>query len=90
MPRSLAEIRARAAKHEEEILAMRWFTPAQLAARWGYKSPTTVYAIPLAELRYKEFGSGEKLKRRRYREDWVIAYEESQPGGVPTETPAVA
>lgn len=32
MPRSLAEIRARAQTHEEELLSYRWFTPAALAA----------------------------------------------------------
>jgi hypothetical protein len=75
MPRSLAEIRRRAKEHEEEIVSPTWYTPLQLAARWGI-GRSSVYEIPFEQLRYKEFGQGKKLKRRRYREDWVLAYEE--------------
>lgn len=72
----LAAIRERRLRHEEEMLSVHWFTPAILAARWGV-SETTVREIPLDELRYKEFGSGKQLKRRRYHPDWVAAYEAS-------------
>lgn len=77
---TLAELRARAREHDDEIESRRWFTPAELAERWRV-SETTVRAIPRAQLFYKEFGAGTKLKRRRYREDWVQTYEESQPAG---------
>jgi hypothetical protein len=73
---TLAEIRARAREHDEEIASLYWFTPAELAERWRL-SETTIRAIPATELRYKEFGAGAgKKMRRRYREDWVTAYEE--------------
>lgn len=74
MPRSLAEIRARARAHEEEIESLRWFTPEQLKQRWGFRSVSTIYAIPVAQLRYKPFGIGPR-PRRRYRQDWVEAFE---------------
>jgi hypothetical protein len=73
---TLAEMRARAREHDEEIASLYWFTPAELAERWRL-SETTIRAIPATELRYKEFGAGAgKKMRRRYREDWVTAYEE--------------
>lgn len=50
-----------------------WLGVTQLAKRW-HIAPTTVRAIPFQELPYKTFG---KSGRRRYREDWVKAYEES-------------
>jgi len=75
---TLAEIRSRAKQHEEAILSLGWFTPAELKDRWRFKSLSSIYAIPIEQLRYKEFGTGAK-KRRRYREDWVIAYEEATP-----------
>lgn len=71
-PRAL--IRERATRHEEEIDSVRWLTVAELAARWRI-SENTVRAIPVDELHYKEFGSGERKKRRRFRADWVEAYE---------------
>lgn len=77
MTSSLTEIRARARKHEEEIASVRWFKVSDLAARWGI-SETLVRGIPIEELRYKEFGSpGAKIHRRRYKEQWVLAYEEA-------------
>ena len=79
----LAELRARARRHEEEILSLHWFTSADLAARWQV-SRSTVLAIPRDELPYKAFGAGKKLHRRRYREDWVTAYE-TDAGMAPTE-----
>lgn len=70
----LDAIRARAAEHNDEIESVQWFTVADLAKRWRV-SETTVRSIPADELRYKEFGNGEHLKRRRYKLAWVEAYE---------------
>ena len=70
----LDEIRARAAAHAEEIDALSWYKPSDLAKRWGV-AVSTVHKIPIEELRYKNFGHGEQLKTRRYRSDWVEAYE---------------
>ena len=77
---SIAEIRARARAHAEEIESGQWHTPATLAHRWSV-SETTVREIPAAQLPYKEFGAGEKLKRRRYRPVDVAAYEENHVRG---------
>lgn len=77
MARSIEEARARARAHEEEMLSRKWFTPRQLAARWGFKSVTSIYSIPVEQLRYKTFGTG-KRPPRRYRDDWVFAYEEAE------------
>lgn len=74
MPATMAELRARAHAHEEELVSVQWFTPADLATRWRI-ALSTVHDIPITELRYKAFGNGAKLKRRRYRQDWVDAYE---------------
>ena len=82
----LAELRARARRHEEEILSLHWFTSADLAARWQV-SRSTVLAIPRDELPYKAFGAGKKLQRRRYREDAVLAYE-MEAGLTPPSTPS--
>lgn len=80
MTASIAELRARAKRHEEELASVKWFTVAALAVRWGI-SETLVRSIPIEELRYKEFGRpGAKIYRRRYKEAWVLAYEEL-PGG---------
>ncbi len=57
-----------------------WFTTSELAARWKMSS-TSVRKIPLAELRYKSFGRGKKFKHRKYREDWVVAFEEATEKG---------
>lgn len=70
----IARIRARRQQHEEELLSVHWLKPHDLAARWGI-SETTVREIPYEELRYKEFGSGTQLKRRRYHPDAVATYE---------------
>lgn len=72
----LATIRARREAHEAELPQHEWFSPAELSARWKI-SATTVRETPIEELRYKEFGRGQKIKRRRYRGDWVRAYEEA-------------
>lgn len=69
-------IRARREAHEERLPGHSWYSVTDLAKRWGV-SPQTVRLIPLDELRYKEFGNGEKLRRRRYRADWVLTYEEA-------------
>lgn len=68
-------IRARREAHEERLPGHQWYSVVDLAKRWGI-SPQTVRNIPEAELRYKVFGAGAKLRRRRYRADWVLAYEE--------------
>lgn len=70
----LSEIRARAMKHQEELDEPRWMTLAEVAARFRL-SETTVRLIPVDELPFKEFGSGHKYKRRRYRLTDVEAYE---------------
>lgn len=76
-PRTLAELRAMAAEHDEQIASVHWFTASELAARWRV-SLQTIYDTPREQLRFKEFGQGEKLKRRRYRADWIADYEESR------------
>jgi hypothetical protein len=81
MAADMSEIRQRAKQHEEEIASVQWFTPSELAARW-HVALSTVHAIPIAQLEYKEFGQGEKLKRRRYRAEWVEAYEAITPRSV--------
>lgn len=85
--KNLNEIRARAAQHNDEIESAKWYTVAELAARWQV-SETTVRLIPRDQLDYKEFGAGQKLKRRRYRSDWVEAYENESDRTAQTETPA--
>lgn len=75
----IARIRERRQQHEEEMLSVHWYTVAILATRWGL-SQTTVREIPADELPYKEFGAGEKLKRRRYHPDDVAAYEAKRVG----------
>jgi len=67
-------IRARARAHQEELDEPRWLSIAAVARRFGI-SESTVRGIPADELPYKEFGSGMKLKRRRYRIADVEAYE---------------
>jgi hypothetical protein len=69
----MARIRARATAHDEAIESVKWPTAAQLAARWNV-SLTTVYEIPRERLPYKEFGGGQK-PRRRYRPTDVAAFE---------------
>lgn len=76
MPSRLETIRARAKEHEDEIESHRWLTPQALADRWDV-AVGTVMKIPYEKLRYKEFGGGEKLRgRRRYKPDWVQAFED--------------
>ena len=60
--------------HEAALGGPDWLTPLQLSKRWQL-SMTTIRAIAASELPYKEFGNGTKHKRRRYRIDWVEAYE---------------
>jgi hypothetical protein len=74
-----ARIRERREQHEEAMLSQKWFTPAVLAARWQI-SETTVRDIPAAELPFKEFGAGKKLKRRRYHPDDVARFEAAKVG----------
>jgi hypothetical protein len=76
-PKTLDELRAEAATDNETFAARRWFTVAQLAARWNVSNPT-VREIPRDELPYKEFGQGVKLRRRRYRPADVEAFETSR------------
>lgn len=71
---TIDELRARAREHEDEIESVQWFTIDELAKRWRI-SAATVRTISFDELKFKEFGKGEKKKRRRFRSDWVAAYE---------------
>lgn len=79
----MSDIDEKREAHEASLPNARWFSVPQLAARWGI-SETTVRLIPITELRYKEFGAGKKVKRRRYRPEWVEAYE-NETGQTPTE-----
>lgn len=74
MPSRTETIRARAHEHQQELESLRWFTPQRLSARWDV-AETTVRDIPFEELPYREFGKGEKRKRRRYRPADVEAFE---------------
>lgn len=74
MTADLNAIREKAAQHAEELDSLTWFKPSDLATRWGI-AVSTVHKISPDELRYKNFGQGETLKLRRYRSDWVEAYE---------------
>ncbi len=73
-PTRIETIRARARAHEEDLEALRWLRPQQLADRWGL-AVTTIYSIPRDELPYKQMGKGKKFPRRRYHPDAVAAYE---------------
>lgn len=70
------ELAARRLAHEERLPSFTWYSVTDLARRW-HLSPQTVRNIPTDELPYKAFGNG-VLKRRRYRADWVLAYEEQK------------
>lgn len=72
--KTMEQLRAEGADHNDEIASLKWYTVAELAKRWRL-AQTTVRAIPIDELKFKEFGSGKKLKRRRYRSDWLESYE---------------
>lgn len=71
---NLPAIRAKAREHQEELDQPRWLSLAAVAARFDV-SETTIRAIPIDELPYKEFGAGLKLKRRRYRIADIETYE---------------
>lgn len=60
---------------ESTLPGTSWFTPASLAKRWNVSSKT-VRKIPRERLPYREFGVGEH-PRRRYKPEWVYAYENS-------------
>lgn len=80
MTAALHQYRDRARAHQADIeLASSYFTVNKLAQRWDV-SPSTVRDIPRDQLPYKEFGSGAKLKRRRYHPDDVVAYENRDRG----------
>jgi hypothetical protein len=75
MATSLQEFRDRARVHQDDLdLRIKYFTPQKLAERWEL-AVSTVRDIPRDLLPYKEFGSGPKLKRRRYHPDDVLAFE---------------
>lgn len=77
MATSLQPYRDRARAHQEEIdLKTCFLTVNDLAKRW-HVAPSTVRDIDREALPYKEFGSGVKLKRRRYHPDDVLAFEAS-------------
>lgn len=75
----LAQVRDRARAHNEEIASVTWLTPSDLAARWRL-AISTIHEIPSGKLHFKEFGAGEQKKRRRYRLEWVEAYENEYRG----------
>lgn len=77
LPTRMQTIRARAREHQQELESLRWFTPQRLADRWNV-AVETVLLIPIERLRYKEFGAGQKLKRRRYKPEWVDAFEAAE------------
>lgn len=71
----LAEIRARAERHQQELdKNLRYFTVGDLAKRWGCSS-TTVRAIAKTTLPYLNLGQGLMRELRRYRPEDVEAYE---------------
>lgn len=71
----LAEIRAKAERHQAELDRDTTFLRvADLAARWGC-SATTVRAIPATDLPYLNLGQGLVRELRRYRVADVEQYE---------------
>lgn len=80
MPKSLAELRADAARRNLALDRDASFTPQELALRWKL-GETTVRDIPRDELGYFEFGQGVKHRRRRYPRAAVLAYEAKLFGG---------
>lgn len=71
----LAEIRARAQRHQDELdRDTKFYTVADLAARWKC-SKATVRAIATSRLPYTNLGHGLKRELRRYHPDDVAAYE---------------
>jgi hypothetical protein len=79
MPDPLDVIRAKAQRHQDEIdRDTRFFTVADLAARWGV-SKNTVRAIPADQLPHKNLGSGLVRECRRYHPADVAAYEAARP-----------
>lgn len=71
----LAEIRARAARHQDELdRDTRFLTVADLAARWRC-AKGTVRAISKLALPYVNLGHGLKRELRRYAPADVEAYE---------------
>lgn len=71
----LAEIRARAEQHGNELdRDTRFFTVADLAKRWCC-STTSVRDIPAGDLPYLNLGRGLHRELRRYRPSDVYAYE---------------
>lgn len=71
----LAQIRARAQQHQDELdRDLCFLTIAALARRWG-TSKTTVREIPFADLPWRNLGRGLVRERRRYDPADVDAYE---------------
>lgn len=74
---TLAEIRARAQRHQDELdRDTRFFTVTDLAVRW-HVSRQTVRAISKTVLPYVNLGSGLIREARRYHPDSVSSYESS-------------
>lgn len=72
--------RERARAHAAEIdLSVRYVTVNDIAKMFGV-SASTIRDIPRDQLPYKEFGSGVKLKRRRYHPLDVAAFANSDRG----------
>jgi hypothetical protein len=77
---SLEELRARAAAHQEHLdRNTKFYTVADLAARWGC-SKTSVRAISAELLPYLNVGSGLQRELRRYRPADVEAFEATRRG----------
>jgi hypothetical protein len=75
---TLAEVRARAERHQDEIdRDTRFLSIADLMARWNV-GRTTIRAIPASALPYVNLGNGLVRERRRYRPEDVEAYEEAR------------
>jgi transposase len=75
MPEPLAVIRGRAAAHERELDAKRFYLSTnEVAARLGV-SASTVRDIPFDDLPFLELGNGAKHKTRRFHPDDLAAYE---------------
>lgn len=74
----LAEIRARAQRHQDEIdRDTKFFSVADLAARWAC-SKGTVRAIAKTTLPYTNLGNGLQRELRRYHPDAVAAFESAR------------
>jgi hypothetical protein len=61
-------------EHEAQVRAVAFWTPRQLATRWGCHV-STVYGLPRTELPFVQLGTGTRRTHRRYNPDDVTAFE---------------